>query len=136
MEARILPVVRQFATFAGVGAIGTGVQYLLLLALVYGFAVSAPLASTLGMVAGAFTNYVLNRRFTFRSRARHASALPKFMAVAASGLVLNAIILTILIAAGLHFLFGQIAATAAVLFWNFCINRIWTFRTSAVHLRQ
>jgi putative flippase GtrA len=57
------------------------------------------------------------------------------MAVAASGLVLNGIILTALIAAGLHFLVAQIAATTAVLFWNFCINRMWTFRRSAADIR-
>lgn len=118
----------QFARFGGVGAVGTACHYLVLLALVEGFAVGPVLASTCGAVTGALVNYVLNRRFTFASTRPHREALPRFMAVAVAGFALNAILMAALLAPGLHYFAAQLGATAAVLVFNFVVNRAWTFR--------
>ncbi|MEQ1617837.1 MAG: GtrA family protein [Terricaulis sp.] len=118
----------QFAKFAMVGALGTGVHYALMFTLIEAVDWPAEAATTLGAACGAGVNYLLNYRFTFRSSARHPIALTKFVAVAAIGLLINAAIvaaLTRLLA--LDPLPAQLAATAVVLAWGFLANRTWTF---------
>jgi putative flippase GtrA len=128
-------VVRQFATFAGLGAMATGVQYAILIALVQLFGTEAMLASSLGFIISAIGNYALNRRFTFGSRESHLVALPKFAVVAGVGLLLNGVVLSVLVGVGTFYLVAQIAATCVVLCWNFVLHRCWTFRLSSSNTR-
>ena len=91
--------------------------------------VSPVIASAVGFVLGAFVNYILNYRYTFRSTKNHREAMTKFMAVALAGLILNTFIMAM--ATGyfaLHYLLAQILATGLVLIWNYSVNLLWTFR--------
>ena len=118
----------QFVRYTGAGAIGTAAHYAVLVALVQGLQVDAVAASTVGAVVGAGINYALNHRFTFASDASHRRALPRFAAVAAAGIVLNALVMAgVLALAGPHYLVAQLIATAAVLAAGFLANRAWTF---------
>lgn len=118
----------QFAKFAMVGALGTGVHYALMFALIGAAAWPAEAATTLGAACGAGVNYLLNYRFTFQSSAQHRSALTKFLAVAAIGMLINAAIVAVLTRLlAFSLLPAQLAATAAVLAWGFFANRTWTF---------
>lgn len=120
----------RFTSFAIVGAIATGIQYLILFMLV-NWARSDPVwASSIGFVVSAFANYFLNYRYTFRSSQRHGPALIKFMALASIGLILNSIIMHSLTVAGLYYLIAQVCTTVCVLLWNFAGNSLWTFRTT------
>lgn len=124
------PSWRQFLTFTLVGAFGTAAHYLVLAALVEAFGVQVLAATTAGFVCGAIVNYVLNRRYTFDSSARHAVALPKFLTVATLGAGINWLVMAVLTSvAGLHYMVAQLLATATVLAWNFIANHAWTFRT-------
>ncbi|MBX9965083.1 MAG: GtrA family protein [Burkholderiales bacterium] len=124
----------QFASFAAIGAVGTGVHYAVLVALVSGLGWSPVLATSIGAVCGALTNYFLNYRLTFRSRKRHSEAMIKFMVVAAIGLGINAAIVKYGVQlAGLHYLVAQVLATGVVLVWGFLANRVWTFQGEAQH---
>jgi dolichol-phosphate mannosyltransferase len=123
-----------FMQFLVVGMIGTGVN-LAVLTILSGFGMPEALALGGGIVTSLFSNFVLNRRFTF-SYARHESIWPQFAGfVGASliGMVLNyAVALTL--ASGLLASrpFGlQIAALvgiAAGLLFNFVGNRYFVFR--------
>ena len=118
----------QFIKYAAAGAAGTIIQYLLLMALVEGAGVRPVLASTWGAVGGAFVNYLLNYRYTFRSSRPHAVAFVKYFTVTGAGILLNAIVLvgaTSLL--GLPYLAAQVLATAVVLLAAFTTNRAWTF---------
>jgi putative flippase GtrA len=85
-------------------------------------------ASTIGAIVGAAVNYALNYRFTFASRRAHHIALPRFAAIAAAGVVLNALVLSAMLAlVQPHYLVAQIVATGAVLIAGFLANRKWTF---------
>lgn len=118
----------QFASFVMVGALGTGVHYALMFALVGAASWPAEAATTLGAACGAGVNYLLNYRFTFRSIAPHRIALAKFLAVAATGMGINlAIVATLTRLLALGALPAQLAATAVVLGWGFIANRAWTF---------
>jgi len=118
----------KFIRYAGFGTIGTGVHYLVLIGLVQLFATSAVAASTAGFVLGAFVNYGLNHHFTFASERAHRVALPRFLAVACVGLLLNALVISVILAMlPLHYVIAQIVATAAVLATGFLANHRWTF---------
>ncbi len=126
-------MLRQFICFAGVGAVGTAVQYMLLVLLVQAVEMYVVTASTLGMVAGATVNYFLNHRITFRSDKPHREAMVKFFSVAAGGVLLNGLLMALLAdIMGFYYLLAQLVATALVLVWNFLVNRVWTFRETHV----
>jgi putative flippase GtrA len=118
----------QFLRYAGAGAIGTVAHYAVLVALVQGLQTAVVTASTAGAIAGACVNYALNHRFTFASRESHRRALPRFAAVAAAGIALNALVLgAVLVLVGPHYLVAQVVATLAVLVAGYLANRAWTF---------
>jgi putative flippase GtrA len=121
----------RFLRFALVGAVATCIQYTILIALVHGRDVSPTLASSLGFIAGAVVNYILNYRFTFRSRSQHGPAVAKFVLLAGVGLLLNAGLMRLLVGAGWNYLLAQVCATGIVLLWNFSGNSLWTFRDRA-----
>lgn len=123
-------VLTQFLAFAIVGLFGTAAHYVVLWALVEISDVPVVAATTAGFVVGAIVNYVLNRRFTFVSKATHAAALPKFLTVATFGATINALVVAWLIEhTDIYYLIAQLFATGAVLVWNFAANYAWTFRT-------
>jgi putative flippase GtrA len=118
----------QFIRYAGAGAVGTAVQYALLVVLVHAADVGAVAASTLGAIAGALVNYGINHQFTFASDRAHGHALPRFALVAVAGIALNAIVLAVMLAfVTPHYLVAQVVATGAVLVAGFILNRAWTF---------
>jgi len=122
-----LPTVR-FLRYSLVGAIGTAGHYVLLILLVQAGGANPVLASTAGALVGAIVNYLLNYRFTFASRRRHHESLPRFMAVAAAGMAVNAALLAALVDGfGVHYLAAQVVATLAVLGVTYLANRAWTF---------
>src|SRR5207302_2697927 len=84
-----LPAAFAFARYTAVGAIGSAAHFAVLIALVQAAAVRPVPASAAGMVVGAFINYHLNRRFTFRSTRRHREAMWRFFAIAALLLAVN-----------------------------------------------
>lgn len=81
---------RQFLAYLGVGVVGTGGHYLVLVALVRGLGVDPVLATTAGFTVGAVINYFANYHLTFRSRQGHAGTMPRFFAVAGAGAAVNA----------------------------------------------
>jgi len=120
---------QQFVTFALIGLVGTAGHYAVLIALVQSGVTGPTVATTAGFAVGAVINYVLNYRFTFASSRPHLEALPRFLAVAATGAGLNYLVMRAGIDTfGLHYLLAQILATGVVLLWTFSINRLWTFK--------
>jgi len=122
-------ILRQFASFTAVGAVGTAAHYSTLIALVQIAHVNPVPASGAGFLVGALVNYALNYRLTFRSKKLHRDSMPKFFFVAALGLVLNTLLMALFTGTmKLHYLVGQVLATGSVLLWNFTANRRWTFK--------
>jgi len=118
----------QLIKYGTAGAVGTAVQYAILVGLVEGFGSDAVLASTLGAVAGAVVNYVLNYHYTFKSRRPHTISLAKYMVVSAGGIALNAVVLAAATSyLGMHYVAAQILATLVVFLAAFAVNRVWTF---------
>jgi putative flippase GtrA len=114
--------------FGLVGAVATGIQYVILIALVRELGMWPALASAIGFVVSAFGNYLLNYHFTFRSERPHGPAAMKFVTLAAVGLAINFALMQALGVAGVYYLLAQVCATAVVFLWNFVGNSLWTFR--------
>ena len=120
--------VKQFITFAGVGAIGTAGHYLTLLILVQIFLLNPVLATTIGFIVGALINYQLNYNVTFKSNKPHYETMIKFFTIALISGVLNSYLMFIgLKLTSLNYFIIQIFATTLVLVLNFVFNKIWTF---------
>lgn len=122
------PLLARLLRFAAVGAVGTGAHYLLMVALVEILASPPLLASVGGFLTGALVNYSLSRRLVFASARAHVQALPRFMLVAGSGLLLNTGLMALFTGPlGWHYLLAQVLATALLLFWHYAGNALWTF---------
>ncbi|MFS0754494.1 GtrA family protein [Noviherbaspirillum sp. 1P10PC] len=119
---------RSLASFLVVGGFATGLQYAIMALLMALAGLPALTASNIGFAISAVVNYLLNAKLTFRSERSHASTLPRFAVTAALGLGINSLLLSLLIAAGLHPAPAQILATAGVLIWNYTLNALWTFK--------
>jgi putative flippase GtrA len=119
---------RMFARYTLVGIFATCVHYGVLWSLVEFAGSKAGPAAAVGATFGALTAYGGNRRFTFMSGAPHGVALPRFLLVAAFGVIASASIVW----AGtewldMHYLMAQVVATALILWTGFALNRRWTF---------
>lgn len=146
--------VERFVKFAIVGAIGAVVDFIVLnlmkrvfeaMALGVGWGIALPphqiqlvAANTLSFSAAVLSNFTWNRLWTFpESRQRPLGGqLLQFTVVNVLGWGIN----TVLLLAMDHFVFRHFVsvrlsynlakafAIGVVLFWNFGINRIWTYR--------
>jgi putative flippase GtrA len=92
-------------------------------------AMAAFVANAAGFVVSVFTNYYLNRRWTFRSTGDVSRELPRFFAVS-----LTAYVGQLAVFWALHGPFhvapipSQLVAIACVMPINFIFNKLWSFR--------
>jgi putative flippase GtrA len=129
--ASMVALLRQFVKFTGVGFVSAIGHYGLLIGLVQIAGVPAVPASAAGALLGAWINYSLNYRYTFRSNKRHREAALKFAAVASVGLVLNTVFMWVGIELmEAHYLLSQVVTTGLVMIWSFAGNRYWTFQSA------
>ncbi len=127
----------RFLKFATVGAIGMIVDLSVLTGTRELLQVPLSAAVGLGFTAAVISNFTWNRLWTF-PESRHrplGSQLVQFFIVNAIGLGINEIVVL-----GLHPLFSlvlhdppaylgaKVIAIGIVLFWNYFVNRAWTYR--------
>ena len=148
----------RFAKFLVVGSIGFIVDFGTLAFLVevvglpelvvestpFSATVGLILANTISFTLAVISNFTLNRYWTYpesRSK-RKRRQLPQFALVSMVGLVLNNAILVLtepLFNSLLEkfdpfqgaiegYILAKMLATAVVLFWNFFVNRYWTYK--------
>ena len=138
--------IKRFAKFATVGAAGSITDFTVLNVLIQIFGFPLAVANGFSFVAAVTQNFFLNRRWTFpESRERNASQqLMKFTIVSLIGLAINqAVLLSVHHALEPYWIhlfaseqlgytasynFAKLIAIGFVLFWNFFINRMWTYR--------
>ena len=115
-----------------VGVLGTAIHFGILAALVEWFHMDPVLSSGIGFVVTLIVSYVLNHTWTFRSTARHRSALPRYVAVSVLGLGLNTAVMYLAVRVlGLWYVAGQALVVVVVPATNFVLNRSWSFRSSS-----
>ena len=122
-------IVRQFATFFGVGSLAAGVHFGVLVALVELAHVGPVAAALIGYSTGGIASYRLNRRHTYASDRPHRQATWRFVVVAAVGFGLTWVMMAVLVRGlALPYLVAQVATTGTVMFWSFGAHKLWTFR--------
>ena len=128
---------RRFVKFAIVGAVGAIIDFGLLNLLRGVFGWDLIWANTVSVSAAIISNFIWNRLWTYpESRARKKrKQLPQFALVNLVGLLINNLIvvgadalLVPFIGEPLSYNVAKALAIGVVLFWNFGINRIWTYR--------
>lgn len=123
------PQLRRFAGFAAVGLVGTAAHYALLVILVEVLGADPVLGAGAGFCLGAVVNYALSHRWVFRSDRAHHQALPRFLLVAAAGLLWTALLMGLFVRyLAWPYLVAQIVTTGILLFWHYGGNALWTFR--------
>ncbi len=144
--------VKRFVKFAMVGTAGM-ITHLTIwpTSLTLGLHFPDALANAIGFVVAVVQNYFLNYRWTFGDR-RYTTTksrwlqVSQFAIVSVVGLGINAIVREIvsyimhpiwlsllpdvMVAEVINYNFSIAAAIGVVLFWNFAINRLWTFRNT------
>jgi putative flippase GtrA len=128
LRAKKTTVRTQFVLFLLVGGFSTALHYIILIVLVQSDLSGPLIASAIGFTSSAIFNYILNRQLTFRSTRPHAQAAPRFALVALTGLGINTVLLWLFHGPGAqHYIIAQLLATIGTIFWNFVLNRLWTF---------
>jgi len=124
------PFLREAITFAFIGAIGTVFDYLFLNLGVLVFRVGIYWATFMGFAAGTLNNYLLNQVWTYRHLGRRPNFknLTQFTAVGAAGLGITEGIMHVFTQKlGYNYNFSKLIAVIIIFFWNFFVNRYWTF---------
>jgi putative flippase GtrA len=126
----------RFVKFGVVGIIGSVVDFSILNLCIQSFGMAKWLANTFSFTAAVISNFTWNRLWTFpESREKPLlSQLGKFFVVNLGGYAINQIIFLSLD----HYVFSswgtwgynisKAIAIGVVLFWNFGINRVWTYK--------
>lgn len=129
--------VTRFLKFATVGAIGMMVDLTLLNVLHKGFGLELLVANAVSFTAAVISNFTWNRLWTFpesRERPLHTQ-LAQFTVVNVIGLGINELVLWLAHQATQNFLpdpldynAAKVLAIGVVLFWNYGVNRLWTYK--------
>jgi putative flippase GtrA len=128
----------RFLKFAIVGTIGAVVDFSVLNLLVLGVGMPKEYANLVSVTCAIFSNFTWNRLWTFpesRERSLHTQ-FGQFALVNVFGLAINQ---TVFIGADtfifdplfphpLDYNLAKASAVIVVLFWNFFVNRKWTYR--------
>ena len=119
----------QFIKFCVVGGTGVVVDFGITFLFKEKLKLNKYLANSLGFMAAASTNYLLNRWWTFRSHDPEvAQQYVQFVGISAIGLILNNIIIYLLNdKARLNFYLSKLIAIGLVTLWNFFMNYYFTF---------
>lgn len=127
----------RFAKFAVVGALGAVIDFGLLNLMRGYFGWDLIWANTLSVSIAMLSNFIWNRYWTFpesRSRKKRTQ-LPQFALVNLIGLVINNLIVVGIDAVLVSHVgepwsynIAKAIAIGVVLFWNFGVNRLWTYR--------
>lgn len=118
--------------FAVVGVANTLIGYGTILMLQEVVGTSPWIANGGGYLVGWVTSYLLNRRFTFRSRVAHRKALPGFLMTAAVAFAVNLAMLALLMRVnGLPLAAAQALAMVSYTVTFFVLAKYLVFRPAS-----
>jgi putative flippase GtrA len=136
LDKRPREVVR-FLKFAAVGGLGMVVDLTILYIMRTLVGLPLLIANTISFSTAVVSNFTWNRLWTFpESRQRPLiPQLAQFALVNIFGLAINSAVLWAVfnlvknfLSDPLDYLFAKIVAIGVVLFWNYGINRLWTYK--------
>ena len=134
------PEVKRFIKFMIVGGFGAILDFTILNVLIAEFHVPNLYANIISTSCAVLSNFIWNRFWTYPESRQHAlhTQFGKFALVNAVGVAINTVVFSLtdnfIFIALFHFPttlslnLGKACAIGVVLFWNFGINRFWTYR--------
>ena len=124
------PMISQLIKFCLVGVFNTFLHFGIYYCLTRYLGLQFLLANALAFMLAASSSYLLNKFWTFEDKSKdHRKQYSKFISVATVGLIINEGLMYLFVSAlGLYDLLALIIAALVVVFWNFLMNRYWTFR--------
>jgi putative flippase GtrA len=127
----------RFLKFASVGMLGMVVDLTVLNVMHKVFGLPLLVANTISFTTAVISNFTWNRRWTFpESRERPiGSQLGKFTLVNVIGLAINNLVLWLafqltqqIVPDPWDYNLAKVFAIGVVLFWNYSVNRAWTYK--------
>lgn len=123
----------QFFRFVTVGFLNTALGYCIIFGCMYLAGLSAEISNLMGYGIGLVTSYVLNRHYTFKSKAKHQGEILRFVTVFAISYAANFMTLVLLIRKlGAHEGAAQIAAGAVYVLASYALNKLYVFGGASV----
>lgn len=119
-------MLRQFASFSGIGLLNTLIHLSVVVALVDGVAVHPVPANALAFVVANTFSFFANTRWSFRNTPSVAR-YTRFLLVSVAGLALTVLLSGLAAAAGWHYLVGVGLICVALPLLSFFTHRSWTF---------
>jgi putative flippase GtrA len=120
----------EFARFAIVGVVNTGVDMALFFLLTW-LGISYVPAQVVSYSGGTANSYLLNKVWTFRSSGLSYSEVIRFIIINIASLALSVLCLALLHhRAGLNLASAKVAATACALAVNFLGSKFWVFKST------
>ena len=127
------PSTKQFTKSVIVGLVNTAIDFFIYFSLTRGtdfFERHLLSANIIAFSIAATNSFFWNKKWTFRDQGKNYHVqYSKFLIVSIGGLILSQGIFVI----GVHYLkisdiITKLAAVAIVTFWNFALNKWWTFK--------
>jgi len=131
------PGLKQFIKFCIVGTFNTFLDfgiYTSLTRLIGFFGHYYLIANFISFSCAVTSSFFLNKHWTFQNKEKKRAHIQygKFWIVSGFGLGGNELILFILVRYfGVYDLLAKAIATGIILFWNFFMNKYWTFRENS-----
>jgi putative flippase GtrA len=126
----------EFVRFCIVGGIATAMNYGFFL-LLYLLGTNYLAASAAGYIIGVLGGFVLNRRFTFRSRSvRYGREMASYFGVYTVSLFLGLGLLRLLVGAGVNVLIANVATIGLTTTTNYVGSRFLVFRSHRAVVRE
>ena len=120
---------KQFSRFVTVGVFNTILGYCVIFACMYSAKMSPESSNVAGYAVGLVASYVLNRKYTFKSKQNRRNEMVRFLAVFVVAYASNFAALLILIhGIGMHVGVGQVLAGLIYVFASFFMNKYYVFK--------
>ena len=122
---------RRLFSYAFFGGLGVATDVALFATLTRGLGIDYQVANAAGYAAGTCVSFLLNRRYTFGTLDRPWRRFASFLTVAASGYLVSAALLWLLVErARMDSLVAKLATLVVVLALQYSLNRFVTFRAA------
>ena len=123
------PAITRLFRYGLVGSASALIYYAALGLLVEVARVSVMTSTCAAFLIVAVENYLMQRWWTFRSKAPHKTAFPRFLCMNLAGFSLNGSIMFVGVEkCSFNYLAVQGVAVVAVMLWNFILANYWIFR--------
>jgi putative flippase GtrA len=118
----------ELVRFGTIGGTSVLIYAIAMLVLVQAAGVDIAVATVPAYLLSMVFNYLMQKLWTFRSKASHISSVPKYLFVHAVGIAINYFAVAGAIhVLGAHYALGQAAAIAIIATWSYVGQKFWAF---------